>query len=329
VLRRDELLEWIATRTRDELFDGRYRVMTTSGSSGRKGLFLHDRAGWAAIGGQYLRGSAWMGLRPGIPRRRLAMLRGPSVTHMSAQGAATLRVGVHRVLGLSVTLPIEEQVAALKRFRPQFLNAYPSAAIRLAEEQEAGRLRLSLTAMSTSSELRTPAMTERIAAAFGVAPFDLYATTEGLFGFECERHDGIHLYDDASVVENVDEDNRPRATRRAGRARARHQPRQPRPADHPARGGGRDDAGSRAMRVRALAGQGGRDRGPPRRRARAARARRRHGERARGPWSTSASTRGSRWSAATSSRGGAGRRSSSWPRRTRCSCNLLKGKLWA
>jgi phenylacetate-CoA ligase len=36
-----------------------------------------------------------------------------------------------------------------------------------------------------------------------------YATTEGLFGCECERHDGIHLFDDASVVENVDEDNRP------------------------------------------------------------------------------------------------------------------------
>ena len=41
--------------------------------------------------------------------------------------------------------PVEEQVAALNRFQPQFLNAYPSAAMRLAEEQEAGRLRLSLT----------------------------------------------------------------------------------------------------------------------------------------------------------------------------------------
>ena len=42
-LRRDALLEWIETRTRDELFDGRYRVMTTSGSSGRKGLFVYDQ----------------------------------------------------------------------------------------------------------------------------------------------------------------------------------------------------------------------------------------------------------------------------------------------
>ena len=72
-LRRDALLEWVETRRRDEFFADRYRVMTTSGSSGRKGLFVYDRAGWAAIGAQFLRGSAWMGLTPGIPRRRLAM----------------------------------------------------------------------------------------------------------------------------------------------------------------------------------------------------------------------------------------------------------------
>jgi len=208
-LRRDALLEWIGTRTRDELFEGRYRVMTTSGSSGRKGLFVYDKAGWAGIGGQFLRTSAWFGLKPSLPRTRIAMVRGASITHMSAQGAATLNVGVHRVLGLSVTAPIEEQVAALNRFQPDYLNAYPSAALRLAEEQEAGRLRIAPAAMSTSSELRTPGMTERIAAAFRVAPFDLYATTEGLFGAECERHDGIHLFDDASIVENVDEDDRP------------------------------------------------------------------------------------------------------------------------
>jgi phenylacetate-CoA ligase len=208
-LHRDELLAWIETRRRDEFFRGRYRVMTTSGSSGRKGLFVYDRLGWATIGGQFLRASGWMGLRPGIPRRRLAMVRGGSLTHMSAQGAASLRVGVHRVLGVPVTLPIEEQVAALNRFQPQFLNVYPSAAMRLAEEQEAGRLRLSLTGKSTNSELRTTAMTERLADAFGVHPFDIYATTEGLFGSECERHEGIHLFDDASVVENVDDDGRP------------------------------------------------------------------------------------------------------------------------
>jgi phenylacetate-coenzyme A ligase PaaK-like adenylate-forming protein len=62
--------------------------------------------------------------------------------------------------------------------------------------------------MSTSSELRTPEAAARIEEAFGVRPFDLYATTEGLWGGECERHEGPHLFEEDAIVENVDEDGR-------------------------------------------------------------------------------------------------------------------------
>ena len=80
--------------------------------------------------------------------------------------------------------------------------------VLLAEEQLAGRLRLSLRTMSTSSELRTPEAAARIEEAFGVRPFDLYATTEGLWGGECERHEGPHLFEEDVIVENVDDDGR-------------------------------------------------------------------------------------------------------------------------
>jgi hypothetical protein len=85
----------------------------------------------------------------------------------------------------------------------------PSVAVLLAEEQLAGRLRIAPEAISTTSELRTPMMTARIQEAFGVRPFDLYGTTEGLWGAECEHHTGIHLFEDMTIVENVDEDGRP------------------------------------------------------------------------------------------------------------------------
>ena len=80
--------------------------------------------------------------------------------------------------------------------------------VLLAEEQLAGRLRLSLRTLSTSSELRTPEAAARIEEAFGVRPFDLYATTEGLWGGECERRAGPHLFEDDVIVENVDDDGR-------------------------------------------------------------------------------------------------------------------------
>jgi putative adenylate-forming enzyme len=205
-LRRDALLGWVEGLDRDELYLDHYRVMTTSGSSGRKGLFVFDRSEWQVLLAQFLRYSAMAGVRPRLPRRlRVAAVIGPSPLHMSRQCSASISVGIHRVLTLSVTQPVEQLVEVLNHFQPDFLAAYPSIATRLTEEQLAGRLRLTLGGMSTSSELRTAEMTGRMVEAFGVHPFDLYATTEGLWGCECEHHRGIHLFEDFTLFENVDD----------------------------------------------------------------------------------------------------------------------------
>jgi len=207
-LRRDALLRHAEQLRDDDLYLGSYRAMTTSGSSGRQGLFVYDEAGWATIAGQFLYFSAMAGNRPRLPRLKLAAIGGGSPAHMSRRGARTLDVGLHRILSLSVTRPVGELVAALNAFDPDVLNVYPSMGVLLAEEQLAGRLRLSLRTMSTSSELRTPEAAARIEEAFGVRPFDLYATTEGLWGGECDRHEGPHLFEEDVIVENVDEDGR-------------------------------------------------------------------------------------------------------------------------
>jgi phenylacetate-CoA ligase len=184
--------------------------MTTSGSSGRKGLFVYDRPEWAALIGQFLRYNAMAGMRPRLPRRvRVAAIGGASPSHMTRRVAQTVDVGLYRLLSLPVTLPLARLVEQLNRFQPQYMNAYPSIAVLLAEEQLARRLRISPERMSTSSEFRTPEMTARIEEAFGVRPFDLYGTTEGLWGAECDQHSGIHLFEDVTLVENVDEDGRP------------------------------------------------------------------------------------------------------------------------
>jgi phenylacetate-CoA ligase len=208
-LRRDQLLGWLGQMTGDQLYLDRYRVMVTSGSSGHPGLFVYDAAGWRSICTQFLRSSSWAGLRPSLPRQRVAWLGGAAPSHISRQGAATLAVGLHRVLALPVTLPLPQLVEALNQFQPTYLNVYPSVAMWLADEQQAGRLRLSPQMLVTAAELRTPEMTQRLVEAFGVRPFDVYGSTEGLFGSECEHHQGIHLFEDTTLVENVDADGHP------------------------------------------------------------------------------------------------------------------------
>jgi phenylacetate-coenzyme A ligase PaaK-like adenylate-forming protein len=207
-LRLDDLLAHLGEIDGDVLYLGEYRPMATSGSSGRKTVFVYDRAGWRAVLTMFLRRSGWVGLRPGIPRTRLALIGGGAPTHMSRRGSQSLDVGVHRLLALAATMPLGDLVAALNRFQPDHVNAYPSTAGLLAEQQLAGRLRLSLKGLTTSSETLSPALRDRIEHAFGTPVRNWYATTEGVWGNECEAG-SMHVFDDMCIVENVDEEGRP------------------------------------------------------------------------------------------------------------------------
>ena len=210
-----DLLDHLSKVDRDALYLGEYRVMTSSGSSGSKAVFAYDRRAWIGVLTMFLRRSAWVGIRPRIPRTRLCLIGGASATHMSRRGAESLDVGLHRLLSLAATQPLGELVSRLNEFQPDVLNVYPSTGGLLAEEQLTGRLRINLTGISTSSEPLTPALKQRLERAFGVAPTNFYATTEGLWGNECEAG-SIHLFDDMCIVENVDDSGRPVPPRETG-----------------------------------------------------------------------------------------------------------------
>jgi phenylacetate-coenzyme A ligase PaaK-like adenylate-forming protein len=50
----------------------------------------------------------------------------------------------------------------------------------------------------------------RVTQAWGIAPFDVYAATEtGGIAAECDRHQGMHLFEDLVILEVVDDDYRP------------------------------------------------------------------------------------------------------------------------
>jgi phenylacetate-CoA ligase len=207
-LRRDELLAHIDGLDRDALYLGRYRVMASSGSSGRKALFVYDRAGWAGIASLWFRHCAMTGKLPGLPRRRFVVVGGGAPTHMSRRGGATVGT-LYRMCGLGVTMPLPKLVEALNAFQPELMLVYPSVGALLAEEQLAGRLRVSLRGITSTSELCTRQMAERMTEAFGVRPDLVYGTTEGAWGSACADGAGIHLFEDTAIVENVDEDGRP------------------------------------------------------------------------------------------------------------------------
>jgi phenylacetate-coenzyme A ligase PaaK-like adenylate-forming protein len=196
----------------DERFLGRYWVNATSGSTGRRGLFLFNRSEWVTVLASFLRSYEWLE-GPSVlpPRIKVASIVSPTPWHMSRRGGATLEARWLPTLRLFANDPVETMVRKLNSRQPQILGAYPSVARALASEQIAGRLRISPRYVFTGAEVLTNETRRRIEEAWGKGRlFDIYGATEsGTLAAECDHHKGLHLFEDLVICEVVDQDNRP------------------------------------------------------------------------------------------------------------------------
>jgi phenylacetate-CoA ligase len=207
-LRREEVEAHLAGPEAGRPLLGRYRVFTTAGTTGVRGLFVQDAGEFAEWIGTCLRGLACWGLGPAT---RLAGIGSPSPLHVSNQVYAVLLAGqAGAAPWLAVTTPLPEMVATLNAFQPEALTAYPSLAAALAEEQLQGRLRIAPTLVATTSEVQTADMRRRMGEAWGLDPIDFYGTTEALVvAAGRQGQAGMDVLEDLVVVEVVDQRGRP------------------------------------------------------------------------------------------------------------------------
>lgn len=203
--------EHLATIADDARFLDRYRVVATSGSTGVRGIFLSDPEEWATVIASYNRAQEWAGVAISPTRRmRLAVVSTTTGWHQSARVGASVRNPLVRTLRLDATDPLQDVVGRLNAFQPDSLVAYASMNRLLAGEQIADRLRITPTAVMSASEVLTDDTRRLITQAWGRQPFNVYAATEPAgIASECDRHAGLHLYDDLVVTEVVDEADRP------------------------------------------------------------------------------------------------------------------------
>ena len=195
----------------DELLDGRFRVASTSGSTGRRGLFLWDPNEWATVLASYNRSFDWAGVGAGLTHRtRMAVVSSTTPWHQSARVGASVHSPWVPTLRLDSGDLLESIVERLNAFQPKVLVAYASMAHLLAEEQLVGHLRISPSFVFGSSEVFTGQARRRVEEAWGNKPFEVYAATEPAgIASECEQHRGMHLFEDLVITEVVDENNKP------------------------------------------------------------------------------------------------------------------------
>lgn len=185
---------------------GRWWAAATAGTTGRRGTFLWDRPEWATVLASYARAYDWAGIPAGLSRPlKVALVSSLVPTHQSAVVGASLRSALVPTLRLDVTAPMQDTVAALNAFQPRVLVGYASALLPLAAEQTAGRLRISPRGVMSASEVLTPQTAADLEAAWGTAPFDVYAATETAgIASPCEFRNK-HIYEDLLLIEPVDQ----------------------------------------------------------------------------------------------------------------------------
>lgn len=192
-----------------DLFRDRYVVLATSGSTGRRGVFLFDPREWLNAVAAITRPLAWAEIaKPLSKPPRSALIASKTPWHYSARIGVTLSSRLLPSLRLDATEPISSMVERLNEWQPQNLAGYPSVLLALAEEQLAGRLKLKLRSAASSAEVLTEETKRRARQAWGVKIFDTYGATEySPIAAEC-AHGRKHLFEDGAIIEIVDEKGR-------------------------------------------------------------------------------------------------------------------------
>lgn len=202
-----DVQEYMAQADGTRLFLDRYRVMGTSGSTGRPGIFLYDNAEGPTLLTSFARALLWGGI---TTTSKVAVIASTVPGHMSAQLPVIVRGQVLPTFHLAATDPIAQNVQRLNELQPDVLIWYPSIAPVFTREKREGRLTITPHAIFCSAEPLSEERRREITEVWGLEPFNSYSTTEaGVLAAECESHQGLHLFEDFTIVETVDEKNQP------------------------------------------------------------------------------------------------------------------------
>jgi phenylacetate-coenzyme A ligase PaaK-like adenylate-forming protein len=201
-----------------QAFEGGYTVWESSGSTGVSGVFVQDTQAMAVYDTlEALRrpaSAAWRRCAdPFFAAERIAFVGatgGHFASTVSLERLRRLLPGMARRLrGFSLLQPRRDLLAALSAWQPTLLATYPTAALMLAEEAEAGRLDLPLAEVLTGGEALSEAVRAAISRGLCCPVHASYGASEFLaLASECDQQH-LHLNSDWAILEPVDASGRP------------------------------------------------------------------------------------------------------------------------
>ena len=198
--------------TEPRLILGDYVVLASGGSSGLRGTYLQTPRDYVEVGATGVRRAMAAFLAfGGQPADGLVvgMVGAASPIHFTGFAASVATGPPVRLISAPAILPTATIVDRLNAAQPPALTGYASKLGELASEQRAGRLRLGLLAVTSGAEMLTSEVREAIHDAFGVAPINMFGSTEGLVGHTEPGGEVFTFATDTCIAECVDDAGRP------------------------------------------------------------------------------------------------------------------------
>lgn len=144
----------LASLSSDAYLMNRYHALASSGSSGRRGVFVFDWSEWAMRWLSNVRvilhactDDANAGSAP-----VMAMVAAADPTHGTSALSQTFSTPRFRVARFPVNSALDDTVTGLNGVQPSALVGYPSSLLPLTTEARAGRLRIRPRCVVTTSE---------------------------------------------------------------------------------------------------------------------------------------------------------------------------------
>jgi len=198
---RDRIAKFLARSTDPaDLFEGRYHVLHTSGTSGTVGYFVFSHEAWIKGASHVVRAA------PLRWRRRTAFV---AATRGHFAGASLMLTGNHGsnnlfydVRTFDVGRPMSEIIDGLNQFQPHNLSGYATILKVLAEAQECGELRIKPAHVGNGGEPLLPEVKAYLERIFKVPVLNGYASSEHLYmGMTLPGSDGMYLMEDDLIFE--------------------------------------------------------------------------------------------------------------------------------
>jgi phenylacetate-coenzyme A ligase PaaK-like adenylate-forming protein len=201
-----------------ERYLGDYCVWQSSGSTGEPAVFVQD--GTAMTVYDMLEAVRRYSPRPwerlldpfyfGERLAFVGAIGGHFASHVSMRRVCALNPWLaHCWRCFSILQPSSDLTAQLEAFQPTIIASYPTAAALLAEEAEAGRLRIRPREVWTGGETLSPATRKLIEHGLDCTVCNSYGSSEFLpIAWEC-GHRRLHVNADWVILEPVDDRHRP------------------------------------------------------------------------------------------------------------------------